>query len=52
MDIKQNPRDQRIPVMLSKEEKATLQIAAREVGLNLSTYMRAQAIIAAIAAGD
>ncbi len=38
------PRDERIPVLLTKDERDKLQAAADKVGLGLSTFIRVKAL--------
>ncbi len=44
MATKENPRDERIPVLLTKAEREMLQAAADKVGLGLSTFIRVKAL--------
>ncbi len=38
------PRDERIPVLLTKDERDKLQAMADKVGLGLSTFIRVKAL--------
>ncbi len=40
MDNEMTTRDQRVPILLTKEEKDRMQKAADKVGVGLSTYIR------------
>ena len=42
MDIEQTTRDQRIPILLTQDEKQKIQLAAYRAGLKASTYVRMQ----------
>ena len=44
MAAKDQPRDERIPVLLTKVEREKLQAAADRVGLGLSTFIRVKAL--------
>ena len=44
MVTKEHPRDERIPVLLTKVEREKLQAAADRVGLGLSTFIRVKAL--------
>ncbi len=38
------PRDERIPVLLTKSERGRIQAAADEAGLGISTFIRVKAL--------
>ena len=42
--IKDNPRDERIPVLLTKIERDRIQAAADKVGLGISTFIRVKTL--------
>lgn len=44
MAQKNNPRNERIPLLLTADERERLQAAADKVGLGLSTYIRVKAL--------
>ena len=44
MAAKDNPRDERIPVLLTKAERDRLQAAANKAGLGISTFIRVKAL--------
>lgn len=44
MASKDQPRDERIPVLLTKSERARIQAAADKVGLGISTFIRVKAL--------
>ena len=44
MATKDNPRDERIPVLLTKRERDRIQAAANKVGLGISTFIRVKAL--------
>ena len=44
MTPKGQPRDERIPVLLTKIERDKLQAAADKAGLGLSTFIRVKAL--------
>ena len=44
MAAKEHPRDERIPVLLTKNERALIQAAADKVGLGISTFIRVKAL--------
>ena len=44
MATKEHPRDERVPVLLTKVEREKLQAAADRVGLGLSTFIRVKAL--------
>lgn len=46
-DLGRPLRDQRIPVMVTADEKAALQAAADAMGVGVSTYVRLKALEAA-----
>ncbi len=44
MAPKDQPRDQRIPVLLTKGERDRIQAAADKAGLGISTFIRVKAL--------
>ena len=44
MAAKDQFRDERIPVLLTKDERERIQAAADKVGLGISTFIRAKAL--------
>ncbi len=44
MALKDQTRDQRIPVLLTAEERFKIQTAADKVGLGISTFIRVKAL--------
>lgn len=47
MDTDHAPRDKRIPIRVTAEQHAILKRAADKAGLDLSSYMRAVALLTA-----
>ena len=47
VDIGKSSRSERIPVQVTKEEKAEIESAANEMGIGASTYIRLKALEAA-----
>ena len=41
---KDQPRDERIPVLLTKSERDRIQAAANKAGLGISTFIRVKAL--------
>ncbi len=44
MATRDNPRDVRVPLLLTQAERDKLQAAADKVGLGLSTFIRVKAL--------
>jgi hypothetical protein len=44
MEHEMNLRDERVPVLLTKDERAEIQAAADAFGVPLSTYLRIKAL--------